>query len=66
MLMSYALGARTWERHIDINYNDVGVSKYNPYQNKLILGSITFILQRKCMEIQIKKEGISNKQKLNI
>ncbi len=29
MLMSYALGARTWERHIDINYNGVGVSKYN-------------------------------------
>jgi len=29
MLMSYALGARTWERHIDINYNDIEVSKYN-------------------------------------
>ena len=34
MLMSYALGARTWERHIDISYNDVEVSKYNslPHQ----------------------------------
>ena len=28
MLLSYALGARTWERHIDINYNDVPVSPY--------------------------------------
>lgn len=28
MLISYAKGARTWERHIDINYNDVPVSPY--------------------------------------
>jgi N-acetylneuraminate synthase len=28
MLLSYALGARTWERHIDIEYNDVPVSSY--------------------------------------
>jgi N-acetylneuraminate synthase len=28
MLISYALGARTWERHIDIEYNDVPVSPY--------------------------------------
>lgn len=28
MLISYAKGARTWERHIDINYNDVPVSSY--------------------------------------
>lgn len=28
MLISYAKGARTWERHIDINYNDVPVSNY--------------------------------------
>jgi len=28
MLMSYAKGARTWERHIDIDYNGVEVSKY--------------------------------------
>ena len=28
MLISYALGARTWERHIDIEYNDVPVSSY--------------------------------------
>ena len=28
MLISYALGARTWERHIDIDYNNVPVSNY--------------------------------------
>lgn len=29
MLISYGKGARTWERHIDINYGGVEVSKYN-------------------------------------
>lgn len=29
MLISYGKGARTWERHIDINYQSVEVSKYN-------------------------------------
>jgi N-acetylneuraminate synthase len=28
MLISYAKGARTWERHIDIEYNSVDVSPY--------------------------------------
>lgn len=28
MLISYAKGARTWERHIDINYKDVPISNY--------------------------------------
>jgi N-acetylneuraminate synthase len=28
MLISYGKGARTWERHIDINYEDVAVSSY--------------------------------------
>lgn len=28
MLMSYAKGARTWERHIDIDYQGVPVSPY--------------------------------------
>jgi N-acetylneuraminate synthase len=28
MLMSYAKGARTWERHIDIDYEGVPVAKY--------------------------------------
>ena len=28
MLISYAKGARTWERHIDIDYNNVSVSNY--------------------------------------
>lgn len=28
MLISYAKGARTWERHIDIDYEDVPVSPY--------------------------------------
>ena len=28
MLLSYGKGARTWERHIDIDYEDVPVSKY--------------------------------------
>ncbi len=28
MLISYAKGARTWERHIDIDYNEVPVSSY--------------------------------------
>ena len=34
MLMSYAKGARTWERHIDVEYENVPVSKYNslPHQ----------------------------------
>jgi sialic acid synthase SpsE len=29
MLISYAKGARTWERHIDINDDGIEVSKYN-------------------------------------
>lgn len=29
MLMSYAKGARTWERHVDIEYGGVAVSAYN-------------------------------------
>ena len=28
MLISYAKGARTWERHIDIDYENIPVSKY--------------------------------------
>lgn len=28
MLLSYALGARTWERHVDIDYQNVPVSNY--------------------------------------
>ena len=28
MLISYGKGARTWERHIDIDYENVPVSKY--------------------------------------
>jgi N-acetylneuraminate synthase len=28
MLMSYAKGVRTWERHIDIDFNNIKVSKY--------------------------------------
>ena len=28
MFLSYAKGARTWERHVDINYQDVPVSPY--------------------------------------
>ncbi len=28
MLISYALGARTWERHVDIEFNGVSVSPY--------------------------------------
>lgn len=28
MFMSYALGARTWERHVDIEFNEVPVSPY--------------------------------------
>jgi N-acetylneuraminate synthase len=28
VLMSYAKGARTWERHVDIDYNGVPVSSY--------------------------------------
>lgn len=28
MLISYGKGARTWERHVDINYQDVPVSSY--------------------------------------
>jgi len=29
MLISYGKGARTWERHVDIEYNNVPVSVYN-------------------------------------
>jgi N-acetylneuraminate synthase len=29
MYVSYAKGARTWERHIDIDYNNVPVSPYS-------------------------------------
>jgi N-acetylneuraminate synthase len=29
MLISYGKGARTWERHVDIDYEGVPVSKYN-------------------------------------
>ena len=34
MHISYAKGARTWERHIDIEFEDIKVSKYNslPHQ----------------------------------
>lgn len=34
MFISYGKGARTWERHIDIDYENVPVSKYNtrPHQ----------------------------------
>jgi N-acetylneuraminate synthase len=28
MMISYTKGARTWERHVDIDYNDVPVSNY--------------------------------------
>lgn len=28
MYLSYAKGARSWERHVDINYNDIPVSPY--------------------------------------
>ena len=31
MHISYAKGARTWERHIDIEFEDIKVSKYNSY-----------------------------------
>lgn len=34
MLISYAKGARTWERHIDIDYEGVSVSKYNSLPNQ--------------------------------
>lgn len=29
IMMSYAKGVRTWERHVDIEYEDIKVSKYN-------------------------------------
>lgn len=35
MLISYAKGARTWERHIDIEYNDVPVSNYCSLPNQI-------------------------------
>jgi sialic acid synthase SpsE len=35
MLMSYAKGARTWERHIDIDYNGVPVSPYCSIPEKI-------------------------------
>ena len=35
MLISYAKGARTWERHVDIEYNDVPVSNYCSLPNQV-------------------------------
>ena len=35
MLISYAKGARTWERHIDIEYNNVPVSNYCSLPNQI-------------------------------
>ena len=35
MHISYAKGARTWERHIDIEYNDVAVSNYCSLPNQV-------------------------------
>ena len=35
MLMSYAKGARTWERHIDINYQNVPVAAYCSLPNQI-------------------------------
>jgi sialic acid synthase SpsE len=35
MFLSYALGARTWERHVDIEYNDVPVSPYCSLPNQV-------------------------------
>jgi len=35
MLISYAKGARTWERHIDIDYNGVPVSSYCSLPNQI-------------------------------
>jgi N-acetylneuraminate synthase len=35
MLLSYALGARTWERHVDIEYNNVPVSPYCSLPNQV-------------------------------
>lgn len=35
MLISYAKGARTWERHIDINYEGVPVSSYCSLPNQI-------------------------------
>ena len=34
MLISYAKGARTWERHVDIEYNGVAVSPYCSLPNQ--------------------------------
>ena len=34
MLLSYALGARTWERHVDIDYDGVPVSPYCSLPNQ--------------------------------
>ena len=35
MHISYAKGARTWERHIDVEYNDVPVSNYCSLPNQI-------------------------------
>ena len=35
MMIAYAKGARTFERHIDINYNNIPVSKYCSLPNQV-------------------------------
>lgn len=35
MMISYAKGARSWERHIDIDWNDESTAKYNSLPNQI-------------------------------
>lgn len=59
MLMSYALGARTWERHIDINYNNVEISKYNSLPEQIDTWFNYF-------HVAEKMYGIADRQRRNI
>jgi N-acetylneuraminate synthase len=48
MFISYAKGARTWERHIDINYQNIVVSKYCSLPEQC---DIWFKAFKKCCEM---------------
>jgi N-acetylneuraminate synthase len=46
MLMSYAKGARTWERHIDIDYEGVPISPYCSLPHQVDIWFKTFLKAR--------------------
>ena len=66
MLISYGKGVRTWERHIDIDYEGVPVSSYCTLPTRPTSGSKLFTRPKKCVEAPPIPVGSSAKKKLNI